>query len=239
MTAIFGGQEKIRVKRLEECGTCSGSGVKPGAKVKTCSLCGGSGVVNNMQRTPFGVMNNVQSCPNCRGSGQEVEEYCPTCRGKGSISETKEVVLKIPAGVESGTNLRVRDAGNSGKRGGPRGDLFVQVAIKRDSKFKRDGADIYSEEEISYVDAILGTTVKADTVDGKMDLKISPGTQPDQKLRLRGKGAPKIGTDVRGDAYITVKVKIPTNISGKEKELVEQIAELSDKSKKGFFGFGV
>lgn len=241
MTAIFGGQEKIRVRRQEECGTCSGSGVKPGSKVRTCSLCGGAGVVKNMQRTPFGVFNNVQTCPNCRGSGQEIEEYCPTCRGKGTTSESKEVVLKIPPGVEAGTSLRVRDAGSAGKRGGPRGDLFVQVAVKRDNKFRREGTDIFTDEEISYVDAILGTTISADTVDGKMDLKIAAGTQPEQKLRLRGKGAPKLGTDVRGDAYITVKIKIPTNISGKEKELVEQIAEITEKKKSsgGFFsGFG-
>lgn len=239
MTAIFGGQEKIRVRRLEECATCSGSGVKPGAKVRTCSLCNGAGVVNNMQRTPFGVFSNVQTCPNCRGGGQEVDEYCPTCRGKGTNSDVKEVVLKIPPGVENGSNLRIRDAGNAGKRGGPRGDLFVQVSIKKDSKFKREGSDIYTDEEISYFDAILGTTIKADTVDGKVDVKIAPGTQPDQRLRLRGKGAPKLGTDVRGDAYITVKVKIPSSVTGKEKELIEQIAELSEKKKGGFFsGFG-
>eukprot|EP00595_Chromulina_sp_UTEXLB2642_P002016 CAMPEP_0196762172 /NCGR_PEP_ID=MMETSP1095-20130614/1546_1 /TAXON_ID=96789 ORGANISM="Chromulina nebulosa, Strain UTEXLB2642" /NCGR_SAMPLE_ID=MMETSP1095 /ASSEMBLY_ACC=CAM_ASM_000446 /LENGTH=407 /DNA_ID=CAMNT_0042112601 /DNA_START=156 /DNA_END=1379 /DNA_ORIENTATION=- len=240
MTAIFGGQEKIRVRRLEECGTCNGSGIKPGAKVRSCSLCNGSGAVNNMQRTPFGVFSNLQTCPNCRGNGQEVEDYCSTCKGKGATLESKEVVMRVPAGVDSGSNLRIREAGNAGRRGGSRGDLFVQIAIKRDPKFKREGTDIYSEEDISYVDAILGTTIKADTVDGKMDVKVGPGTQPEQKLRIRGKGAPKLGTDIRGDAYITVKVKIPTNISGKEKELIEQIAELSEKKKTGgfFSGFG-
>lgn len=238
MTGVFGGQEKIRVRRLEECNTCTGSGVKPGAKVKTCSTCGGNGVVNNMQRTPFGVFNNAVACPNCRGSGQEIEEFCPTCRGKGATSETKEVVVRIPAGIESGTSLRVRDAGNSGKRGGPRGDLFVQLSVKRDAKFKRDGTEIYSEEEISYYDAILGTTIKADTVDGKLDVKIPSGTQPEQKLRLRGKGAPKLGNaDVRGDAFITVKVKIPSNVSGKEKELIEQIASDNNKDKSKTGGF--
>jgi molecular chaperone DnaJ len=175
MTSIFGGSEKIKVRRLEECATCSGSGVKPGAKIKACGPCGGQGVVNNMQRTPFGVFNQVQTCPNCRGSGQEVEEYCPTCRGKGANSETKEVVIKVPAGVESGATLRVRDGGNSGKRGGPRGDLFVQMSVKKDPKFRRDGPDIYTEEEVSYTEAILGTTIKADTVDGKTEVKIPTG----------------------------------------------------------------
>lgn len=228
MTAVFGGQEKIRVRRMEECTTCTGTGVKPGAKVSTCQTCGGQGVVNNMQRTPFGVFNNVQTCPNCRGTGQQIDEYCPKCGGKGANVESKEVVIRVPAGIESGSSLRVRDAGNAGKRGGPRGDLFVQVSVKRDPRFKRDGVDVYTEEEISYTEAILGTTVKAETLDGKMDVKIPVGTQPEQKLRLRGKGIPKLGaSDVRGDAYITVKVKIPTGISGKEKELVEQIDKLN------------
>ena len=248
MTSIFGGSEKIKIRRMEECGTCTGSGVKPGAKVSSCSTCGGQGVVNNMQRTPFGVFNNVQTCPNCRGSGQEIDEYCPTCKGKGATFETRDVMIRVPAGVEAGVTLRVRDTGNAGKRGGPRGDLFVQVAVKRDPRFRRDGIDIYTDEEISYVDAILGATIKADTVDGKMDVKIPPGVQPEQKIRLRGKGAPKIGSETRGDAFMTVKVKIPAGVSGKEKELIEQIAELTNKKSgtssggdggNGFFsGFG-
>ena len=243
MTAVFGGQEKIRIRRLEECTTCTGSGIKPGAKARTCSTCQGQGAVNNMQRTPFGVFNNVQTCPNCRGSGQEIDEYCPTCKGKGATTETKEVVIRVPAGIEAGTSLRVRDAGNAGRKGGPRGDLFVQLSVKRDAKFRREGTDIMTDEEISYTEAILGTTIKADTVDGKMDVKIPSGTQPEQKLRLRGKGVPKLGTDTRGDAYITVKVKIPTSVAGKEKELVEEIDKLRNPKKPsgpgGFFsGFG-
>ena len=237
MTAIFGGQERIKVRRLEECGTCGGSGIKPGAKSKTCSSCSGKGVVNNMQRTPFGVFNNVQTCPTCRGSGQEIEEYCPTCRGKGQVADTKEVSVRIPAGIDTGTSLRVKDSGNAGRRGGPRGDLFVEIRVKRDPKFRREGIDIFTDVEVPYYEAILGATVTADTVDGKTEVKIPAGTQPEQKLRLRGKGATKLGTDFRGDQYITVKVKIPTNVSGKEKELVENISKLGEK-KGGIFGFG-
>jgi len=241
MTGLFGGSEKIKIRRMEECGTCTGSGVKPGAKVKGCSVCAGQGVVNNMQRTPFGVFNNVQTCPQCRGSGQEVEDYCAGCKGKGATTETREVMLRIPSGVEAGVTLRVRDSGNAGKRGGPRGDLFVLLQVKKDAKFQRSGIDILTNEEISYFDAILGTTISADTVDGKMDVKVPSGTQPEQKIRIRSKGAPKLGSEIRGDAFITVKVKIPTNLQGKERELIEEIAELSGKDKKGgFFGnFGV
>lgn len=193
-----------------------------------------------MQRTPFGVFNNVQTCPTCRGTGQEIEEYCPSCRGRGVTVETKEVSFKIPSGVDSGATMRVRDQGNAGKRGGPRGDLYVQLSVKKDPKFRREGTEIYTTEEISYVDAILGTTIKADTLDGKADVKIPAGTQPEQKLRLRGKGAPSLNSNERGDAFITVKVKIPTNVSGKEKELVEKISEVQKKPGGGIFGaFGL
>lgn len=232
MTSVFGGQEKVRVRRLEECKTCSGSGIKPGAKVRTCVNCNGKGVVNNMQRTPFGVFNNVVTCPNCKGSGQVVDEYCPTCKGRGANQEAQEVVVRIPAGISSGTSLRVRGAGNDGRKGGPRGDLFVVVNVKRDTKFRRDGIDLYTEEHISYADAILGATIKADTVDGQLEVKVPSGTQPEQKLRLRGKGVPKLGTtDFRGDQFITIKVKIPQSVSGKEKELIEEIVTLKKNDK--------
>jgi molecular chaperone DnaJ len=175
----------------------------------------------------------------CRGSGQEIEEYCPTCKGRGANSDTKEVQIRVPAGIENGATMRVRDAGNAGKKGGPRGDLFVNLVVKRSEKFKRDGTEIYSDEEVSYVDAILGAKIMAETVDGKTEVIIPPGTQPEQRLRLRGKGAPKLGTDIRGDAYLTVKVKIPTSISGKEKELIEALKAVEDgkrkKDKGGFF----
>ena len=213
--------------------------MKPGSKINTCGTCQGKGVVNNMQRTPFGVFNNVATCPSCRGSGQEVEDYCTACRGKGSTSETKEVVVRVPPGVESGTSLRVRDAGNAGRRGGPRGDLFVQLRVRKDPRFRRDGMEIYTEESISYVNAILGTTVQAETVDGTVEVKIPQGTQPDQKLRLKGKGIPRLGSsDQRGDQYITVKVQIPKDVGGQERKLVEQLRELEEKGGggKGFFG---
>jgi molecular chaperone DnaJ len=237
--AVGGSQEKIRIRRMEECGICTGTGVKPGSKINTCGTCQGKGVVNNMQRTPFGVFNNVATCPSCRGLGQEVEDYCTACRGKGSTSETKEVVVRVPPGVESGTSLRVRDAGNAGRRGGPRGDLFVQLRVKKDPRFRRDGMEIYTEESISYVNAILGTTVQAETVDGTVEVKIPQGTQPDQRLRLKGKGIPRLGSsDQRGDQYITVKVQIPKDVGGQERKLVEQLRELEEKGGggKGFFG---
>lgn len=170
-------------------------------------------------------------CPLASNGG----EISVSPQGKGAIAEMKEVLIRIPAGIEAGTSLRVRDAGNSGSRGGPRGDLFVDISVKKDPKFRREGGDIFSVEEINYVDAILGSSIRADTIDGKADVKIPSGTQPEQQLRLKGKGVPKLGTDLRGDAFITIRVKIPTSLSGKEKELVEQISDLQKKSS-GFFG---
>ena len=236
MTSVFGGQEKVRVRRQIVCSTCTGTGVKPGAKVKTCGTCGGQGAVNNQQHTSFGMFNNVQACSACRGTGQHVEEYCPPCKGKGTTTETQDLTIKIPAGVETGAVLRVKEGGHAGKPGTSRGDLYVQLTVKPDAKFVRDGVDILTVEEISYVDAILGTTIKADTVSGKLDLNIPPGTQPGQKLRVRGKGVPRRNSETRGDAVVTIKVTIPKNISGKEKELVDQLAQVVRK--KSGTGFG-
>lgn len=231
MTGVFGGKETIKIRRTEECKTCKGSGTKPGTKVKTCSVCQGQGAVSQMQRTPFGVFSQQMVCPQCKGQGQEVEEYCGTCRGKGTTLEMADVSLNVPAGVETGSVLRVKDAGNSGRRGGPRGDLLVQLRVQADRRFRREGIDILTEEEISYYDAVLGTTLSTETVDGKMEVKINPGTQPNQKLRIRGAGVPRLGgaPGQRGDAIITVKVKIPTSIGEKEQELVKQIASLYGK----------
>ena len=234
MTAIFGGTENIKIRRLEECKACVGSGKKPFARVNPCGTCSGQGVIEQLRTSPFGgVSKDLQMCPNCRGSGEDVEDYCHVCLGKGSIFETKEVLIHISAGVEAGATLRVRDSGNGGKKGGARGDLFVQLDVKKDPKFRREGIDIYTTEVISCFDAILGTTIIVDTVDGKkIEVNIPMGTQPDQKIMINGKGAPQLGSAVRGRAILTMKVKIPTSISQRERELVEQIAVLCGRERK-------
>lgn len=225
MTSIFGGQENVRVRRLEACDTCTGTGVKPGAKIKTCGTCGGQGLVNAAQRTPFGTINSVTTCPRCEGSGEDVSERCAPCKGKGSVMAVKELKVQIPKGIEDGAVMRVKEGGSVGKRGGRRGDLIMQVSVKPDPRFQRDGNDIHSTEEISYTDAILGTTIRAEVADGPLSLKVPPGTQPGQRLRVKGKGAHKLNSETRGDAYVTIKVNIPTKLSAKERGLVEQLAE--------------
>jgi len=241
LTACFGGEEKVRVRHLETCDTCTGSGVKPGAKVTTCSQCKGSGFVTQVAQTPFGAFQSRTTCPNCRGTGQSVSEYCGTCSGQGLLEKAKQVKVKIPCGVENNNRLRVRGEGDAGPKGGPAGDLYVFLTVKKDPLFRREGMDIYSDISISYLDAILGTdkqTVKI--IDGTVDIKVPAGTQPGTILRVRGKGAPKLNNqEMRGDHYVTVKVEIPKQVSGKEKELFEQLKGLSNKNPLNFgFGFG-
>lgn len=237
-TAIFGGEEKVRIRHLEKCGTCDGDGVKPGATVSTCRTCNGQGVVMQVTRTPLGNFQTQQTCPQCRGTGQQVEEYCGTCSGQGVQQKTKQIKVTIPAGVENGNKLRVRGEGDSGPKGGPAGDLYIFLKVKEDSTFRREGPEIYSDASISYLDAILGASIKVPVVDGEVTIKVPTGTQPGQVMRLKGNGAPRLGNpDSRGDHYVTMDVEIPKKLSKEEEELVTKLRELREKKskKKGLF----
>eukprot|EP00529_Nitzschia_sp_RCC80_P020721 CAMPEP_0113503258 /NCGR_PEP_ID=MMETSP0014_2-20120614/34046_1 /TAXON_ID=2857 /ORGANISM="Nitzschia sp." /LENGTH=399 /DNA_ID=CAMNT_0000398209 /DNA_START=638 /DNA_END=1837 /DNA_ORIENTATION=- /assembly_acc=CAM_ASM_000159 len=226
-TAVFGGEEKVRIRHLETCDTCEGSGVKPGSKISTCPTCGGSGVTVEVTRTPLGNFQTQQTCPTCRGTGQKVEEYCGTCGGQGLNQKTKQIKVTVPAGVENGNKLRVRGEGDAGPNGGPAGDLYIFLRVKEDDNFRREGPEIYSEQTISYLDAILGNSVKTPVVDGEVTIKIPPGTQPGQVMRLKGNGAPRLGNpSQRGDHYVTVKVDIPKDLSKEEQDLIEKLKAL-------------
>lgn len=182
-TAVFGGEEKVRIRHQETCSTCTGTGVKPGSKVSTCSTCSGSGVTVQVTRTPLGNFQTQQTCPTCRGTGQKIEEYCGTCGGQGVNQKTKQIKVTIPPGVEDGNKLRVRGEGDAGPNGGPAGDLYIFLKVKNDPTFRREGPEIYSDETISYVDAILGASIKTPVVDGEVTIKVPPGTQPGQVMR--------------------------------------------------------
>lgn len=237
-TAVFGGQEKVRIRHLEVCDTCDGSGVKPGAKVTTCPVCNGAGVTVQVSRTPLGNFQTQQVCSACRGTGQKVEEYCGTCSGQGLVQKTKQIQVTIPPGVEDGNKLRVRGEGDAGPNGGPAGDLYIFLKVKPDRQFKREGPEIYSEANVSYLDAILGASLKTPVVDGEVTIKVPPGTQPGQVMRLKGNGAPRLGSpDQRGDHFVTINVEIPKDLSKEETELMEKLRELKEKKGgKGFFG---
>ncbi|CAA6653991.1 unnamed protein product [Spirodela intermedia] len=209
--AIFGVEKEIEITRLETCGTCDGSGVKAGTKPTKCTTCGGQGQVVSSVRTPLGVFQQVMTCSTCGGTG-EISTPCGTCSGDGRVRRTKRISLKVPAGVDSGSRLRVRSEGNAGRRGGEPGDLYVFIEVLSDQVLKRDGTNILHTCKVSYIDAILGTVVKVPTVDGMVDLKVPAGTQPGTTL---------------GDQLVRVQVEIPKRLSGDEKKLIEELANLN------------
>ena len=237
--AIFGGEKEIRIPHLETCDVCDGTGAKAGTSPETCGTCNGTGQVRRATRTPFGSFAQVSVCPTCNGSGQVIKDKCEACGGVGRKQETKKLKITIPPGVDTGTRLRVSREGDAGLKGGPPGDLYVYLAVNSDKKFRRDGVNIHSEIEVSYLQAILGARVKVDTVEGTEELEIPAGLQPNKVLTLEGRGVPKLGNPVsRGDHLITVKVVIPTKLGREERELLHQLAQLkgAGTGKGGFEG---
>ncbi|TVQ09986.1 MAG: molecular chaperone DnaJ [Leptolyngbya sp. DLM2.Bin27] len=225
--AVFGGEKEIKISHLETCGTCTGSGAKPGTRPTTCGTCGGTGQVRRATRTPFGSFTQVSACPTCNGTGEVIEDRCDVCGGSGQTQETKKLKITVPAGVDNGTRLRVSSEGDAGLRGGPAGDLYVYLFVAEDAAFKRDGINILSGLKISYLQAILGCNLTIDTVDGPEELEVPAGTQPGTVLTLDNRGVPKLGNPVsRGDHLITVQVDIPTRMKAEERELIEKLAEI-------------
>ncbi len=238
--AIFGQQKEINIPHLETCEVCKGTGAKKGTGPTTCTTCGGSGQVRRATRTPFGNFTQVAECPTCNGVGQIISDPCSSCGGNGVKQVRKKLRINIPAGVDTGTKLRVSGEGNVGLKGGPPGDLYVFIKVKNDSNLKRDGINIYSEISVSYLQAILGDTVDIVTVDGKVNLKIPSGTQPNSTLSLENKGVPRLGNPVaRGNHQVLVKVKLPTRITEDERNLLENLAskytEQNSSSNSGLF----
>ncbi|CAN7017598.1 unnamed protein product [Brassica oleracea var. botrytis] len=225
--AVFGMEKEIEITRLESCGTCEGSGAKPGTKPTKCTTCGGQGQVVSSARTPLGVFQQVMTCSSCNGTG-EISTPCGTCSGDGRVRKTKRISLKVPAGVDSGSRLRVRGEGNAGKKGGSPGDLFVVIEVIPDPVLKREDTNILYTCKISYIDAILGTTLKVPTVDGTVDLKVPAGTQPGTTLVMAKKGVPVLNkSNMRGDQLVRVQVEIPKRLSKEEKKLIEELADMS------------
>ncbi|MCC0176346.1 molecular chaperone DnaJ [Waterburya agarophytonicola K14] len=240
--AVFGGEKQIKIPHLESCNTCSGSGAKPGTGAKTCGTCNGAGQVRRATRTPFGSFAQVSACTTCNGTGQVIEEKCGTCHGAGRLQETKKLKITIPPGVDNGTRLRVSGEGDAGMRNGTPGDLYVYLFVESDKEFTREGINIRSEIAVSYLQAILGCTLEVNTVDGKEELTIPAGTQPNTILTLENKGVPKLGNPVsRGNHLITIRINIPTKINSEERDLLEKLATVRGEatgkgSKEGFLG---
>ncbi|GKV45478.1 hypothetical protein SLEP1_g52551 [Rubroshorea leprosula] len=226
--AIFGAERDFELSHLETCEVCSGTGAKVGSRMRICSTCGGRGQVMRTEQTPFGLFSQVSVCPTCGGDGEVISEYCRKCSGKGSMRIKKNIKVKIPPGVSTGSILRVAGEGDAGLRGGPPGDLYVYLDVEEVKGIQRDGINLLSTVSISYVDAILGTVVKVKTVEEVSDLQIPPGTQPGDVLVLSKMGVPKLNRpSIRGDHLFTIKITIPNRISAKERELLEELASLS------------
>jgi molecular chaperone DnaJ len=223
--AVFGVEKEVQIRHQETCTTCSGSGAKAGSGPTSCGTCNGAGQVRRATRTPFGSFTQVAPCPTCEGSGQMIADPCNSCSGQGLNQVRKKLRINIPAGVDTGTRLRVSNEGNAGQRGGPAGDLYVFLSVQSQSGLRRDGTTIHSEITLNYLQAILGDTIEVETVDGNESLPIPAGTQPGAVITLAGKGVPRLGNPVaRGNHQFTVKVQLPTKLSSDERELLEKLA---------------
>jgi molecular chaperone DnaJ len=223
--AVFGSEKDVQIRHLETCTTCSGSGAKAGSGPTGCGTCGGAGQVRRATRTPFGNFTQVAPCPTCEGTGQVIADPCSACGGQGLQQVRKKLRINIPAGVDSGTRLRVGQEGNAGQRGGPAGDLYVFLTVQAHPHLRRDGVTIHSDVSLNYLQAILGDTIEVETVDGQEPLEIPPGTQPGAVITLQGKGIPRLGNPVaRGNHQFTIKVQLPTKLNGEERQLLEQLA---------------
>lgn len=231
--AVFGAQKTIAMELQDVCDKCGGDGAEPGTKLKTCSTCQGQGQVTQTQQTVLGSFRQTVICPTCRGRGQQPEQACGKCSGSGVWRHTKQVKVKVPAGIDHGQTIRINGEGEA-VTGGAKGDLYVHVRVRGDKRFNRQGANIISRVTISMVEAALGTEVEVETVDGKVTMKIPAGTQSGKVLKLSGRGVPMVNRDRRGDHLVELTVEIPTKLTARQKELLEEFAK--ENGKKGFFG---
>ena len=238
--AAFGCVKSVSVPRVEKCEKCGGSGAKAGSNVENCPNCGGSGVVRQQQRTPLGVFSTTGACPRCNGKGKIIKEPCETCHGAGTTRSQRKISINIPAGIDDGQTVSLRDQGHAGANGGPNGDLLVTVDVTPHSEFERDGTSVLCTMPISFTQAALGTEIEVSTLDGKVKYTIPEGTQTGTVFRLRGKGIPYLRGGGRGDQFVTVRVETPKNLNSEQKELLRKLEETmggktTDDRNRGFF----
>lgn len=237
MDAILGKKVLVPVEYDEKCSKCGGTGAKSPEFIKTCSQCGGQGYIRTQQRTLFGVMEGQQVCPTCGGTGKIISEKCDECGGRGHKHIKRDLEVNIPAGINAGQQIVVRGKGEAGKNGGENGDLYLEIVVVPHQFFKRDGNDIHLDVPISVVDAILGKKIDVPTVYGTVETTIPAGTQPNQIIRLKGRGIKDMRRGTPGDEYIHVIVKTPTKISKEQKELLEKYQERETKGDSFFDKF--
>jgi molecular chaperone DnaJ len=237
--AVFGVDKEIEITREEKCETCSGSGAKPGTSPSRCSTCSGNGEVRRSQQTIFGSMVQVTTCPACGGKGEVIVNPCQTCSGRGQVRKSRKKIITIPAGVDTGTQIRLAGEGQPGVNGGPPGNLYLAIQVETHRYFRRRENDILLDLNVNIAQATLGDEVDVPTVDGDAILKIPSGTQPGKVIRMRGKGIPHLRSNGRGDQLVIVNVSIPTSVDGEQRDLIEKLGKSLGKEvipqERGFF----
>jgi molecular chaperone DnaJ len=235
--AFAGTQREISFRHLASCTTCKGSGAEPGTLVVPCDRCGATGIARQVRQTPLGQFVTQTTCGKCNGEGQVVQQPCHVCRGRGRIEQDKTLTVKIPAGVDDGSRIRLSGSGEAGLRNGPDGDLYVYLSVRKHEVYKRDALHIYAEVPISFPTAALGGDIRVTALDGEHTLNIPAGTQTGSQFRLRGHGMPAVRGGVRGDHLVTVRIAVPTKLGKRERELLEeyQRANADEDSDRSFF----
>jgi molecular chaperone DnaJ len=229
--AVFGTEAELNLNIEDTCEHCKGTTVEPGHNLRTCDQCNGSGQVVNVTRTIFGNIQQATICPKCSGRGKVPEKVCSVCRGKGTRTKSQRIMLKIPAGIDDGATIRLREHGEA-IANGPKGDLYVNIRVKPHKKFTREGELILSDEHIDMVEAALGTEIEVETVDGPVRMKVPAGTQSGSDFKLSGHGVPRIKGDTRGAHIVTIVVETPKKLSKKQQELLQAFREASTPKRK-------
>lgn len=230
MDAVFGKMETISLDVDEQCTECMGSGARSKSDISSCPTCHGQGHVITQQRTPFGVFQQQSICPDCNGTGKQIKNKCHVCHGSGYEHKHVSVDIKIPAGIQTGQQLRVPGKGEKGSNGGPNGDLYIELNVLRHKYFERKGSNIYISVPLSALDATLGTKIDIPTVSGDVELTVPSGTQSGTQFRLKGKGVKELNSNNIGDQYVEVKVEVEEKLSREEKELYKKLKDLQGKN---------
>jgi molecular chaperone DnaJ len=236
--AVFGVTREVSIQREERCSVCKGDGGEPGTPAQTCAECRGSGQVRRAHQSFFGQIVNIVACPKCRGEGRIIAKPCRTCRGSGNVPVDKKLSVRIPSGVDEGSQIRLSGEGEPGVRGGPSGDLYIVLEVKEHAHFKRHGQDILYELPLSVAQAALGDRVELPTIDGPIELTVPAGTQYGKVFRLAGKGVPHVRTQRRGDQLVIARVVIPTDLTEAQKRALRELGGVTGKpqpTSKGFF----
>lgn len=230
--AVFGCEKEIKFDHLELCPSCGGTGAEKGSKPETCPTCHGTGQVQQVMRTPLGSIAQIVTCPDCHGAGKKISKPCKDCKGQGKIQKEKKINIKIPAGVDNMSKIRVSREGDAGSNGGPAGDLYVVLHVKASDYFKREGNDVYSRLDITPAQAALGDEVVVKTLDGEQKITVQAGVQSGNSIKIKGAGVPYIARpSQRGDHIVIVAVKTPTKLSDEERNLYRKLYEIQNNKK--------